>query len=223
MRCQTFKFSTAIAFMLAVCAEGAFAQVSFDKGIKAGLNISRFDSRDSESRVGLILGGFLTVEFTELFALQPELYYAMKGGRYVEEFLVPAPLGQTATVHAKWDLLLPYFEIPVLAKVSIGEYEGFHPALFLGPFFAVNAGGLATLDLEGSEAKLGISPLSDIDYGLTGGAAVSYLISGRKISLDVRYNLGLHVAFTTYTNVNGMEKVREVKTRTLSILVACSL
>ncbi len=70
-------------------------------GIKAGLNIISARSNQAEglsANAGFIVGGFLDFSFHEIFVLQPEILFSLKGGS---------------------DWSINYLEMPVLLKIVI--------------------------------------------------------------------------------------------------------
>ncbi len=58
---------------------GSFAQ-GIDVGIKAGANFSTLtDVPDVSTRTGFLIGGFVTLKFTEKMALQGDILYSQQG------------------------------------------------------------------------------------------------------------------------------------------------
>ena len=56
-------------------------------GVKAGINIANVsgdDVENADSKLGLIGGGFLTYKISDMFAIQPELLFTMKGSKSKE-------------------------------------------------------------------------------------------------------------------------------------------
>ena len=74
-----------IAFVIMALATAASAQESSKYlGIKGGLNMFKLhgdDVEDAKSLYSFAIGGFITYNFNEMFALQPEIYYSVKGAR----------------------------------------------------------------------------------------------------------------------------------------------
>ena len=67
-----------IVFTVLVSA-GSFAQ-GIDVGIKAGANFSTLtDVPDVSTRTGFLIGGFVTLKFTEKMALQGDILYSQQG------------------------------------------------------------------------------------------------------------------------------------------------
>ena len=59
------------------------AQSNLRIGPTIGLNFANIGGKDASSnlssRTGLYIGGFMTYQFSDLLALQPEIVYSMKG------------------------------------------------------------------------------------------------------------------------------------------------
>ena len=109
------KFIT-IFLITILSSSGVFAQKknrsSF--GIKSGINFStlRLDGTGSgawktEWKTGLVAGGFVNIQISNRFAIQPEFLYSSMGGH-----LVNATVGTDR-------YRLNYFSIPIQAKIKI--------------------------------------------------------------------------------------------------------
>ena len=67
--------------MLFLATAFSFSQeIAF--GVKAGLSLSNLTNSRLNVRPGLVIGGFANIRFNDYVALQPELQYAMQGGKY---------------------------------------------------------------------------------------------------------------------------------------------
>jgi hypothetical protein len=169
MRLKFFGLALLACAGLTALAPGAFAQ-SFDLGLEAGTNFSTLVGKDlssvgnvNASRMGLVGGGYLALNFGPSFALRPEILYEQKGA---------AVSGTTTTTE------LDYIEVPVLLKLGLGT-PVFNPNILLGPAFSWN-----TL----AKGPAGTIPnVNSSDVGLVGGIEIDldkFLVSGR-------YELGL--------------------------------
>ena len=105
---------------------GVFSQkkIRSSLGIKSGINFStlRLDGSGSGAwktawKTGLVAGGFVNVQISNRFAIQPEFIYSSMGGH-----LVSSGLGTDR-------YRLNYFSIPILAKIKICK----HAAAVVGP------------------------------------------------------------------------------------------
>ena len=126
-------------------------------GVEAGIDLSNLYgdvARDMfGSRLGIAGGAFLNLPLGAFAALQPEILYEQKGGRFNGSFYQ-----------------LDYVEIPVLLNITFGT-PAFNPGLLLGPAFG---------DIVASQ---GVPKTIDhFDLGLVAGIQVNFsavFISGR--------------------------------------------
>lgn len=168
------------ALLVMLVAASVSAQTSQKFGIKGGLNIFKFygdDVGDVDYLTSYALGFSYSYNFSELFALQPELFYSKKGWK---NDVIKLQEG--------------YVEIPVLFKVSFPiTGQAWKPNLYAGPYLAFLIG-----------AKLGEEDVKDqlnsTDAGLVVGAGVDVAaIAEQSLSLDFRYSIG----FTKVTADGG--------------------
>jgi hypothetical protein len=190
---------TVIALSLFVGLTGIFAQTAttgiIGKGVKVGLNMAKAtggDVQDAKMYMGFAVGGFMTYAFSDMFAVQPELQYTMKGSKY--------DAGGTTT-KAK----LSYIEIPILAKVMLSGGEKIKPSFYAGP----GIGFLMSAKYEDEDIK---DNMKSTDLGLIGGVGVDYLMGAHKITFDLRYEAGL-------TKLDDTEAKADIKNSCISILV----
>jgi len=183
-------------------------------GLKAGVNMANFsgddvdiEGADKKMRLGFSAGGFVTYSISEMFALQPEVFYTMKGAKYEAE---------DGDVTFKYD----YLEIPVLAKVTIPTEGNIAPNLFIGPALAINlsAKAKADVDIGGYEAGVELDVkdwTKSTDFGLVFGAGVDIGMPHSAITVDGRYVLGLA---TTHEAEEGEEE-EDIKNGVISFMV----
>ncbi len=98
-------------------------------GAKGGVNFSSVngdDADDVSSRTGFHIGGVVNVEFSELFAIQPEVIYSSQG------FSQDIDLFDLGAVEAT--AKLDYLNIPVLADITVVEGLSIQG----GPQFGIN-------------------------------------------------------------------------------------
>lgn len=174
---------TVLALAMLLGASNLFAQTTglIGKGIKVGLNLTNITGSDAPDKtsmkIGFVGGGYITYAFSDLFAIQPEVLYAMKGYKY--DYTNPIT-DATETFSVK----LNYIEIPVLGKVLLSGGEKFKPNFYAGPAF----GFLMSAKNEDIDIK---DNLKSMDIGLIGGAGADYLMGTSKITFDIRYEVGL--------------------------------
>ncbi len=137
---------------------------SISAGPKAGINISHWggDDFDTQSRAGMHIGGFAVLEFSERFALQPELLFSSQGAK------VESP-----------DINLPvnYLNLPILAKVMV--YEGLY--FNIGPQIAF----LLSAKEDGMNTQ---EEYKSTDFGVVIGAGYQLPMGAH---VQVRYNAGI--------------------------------
>ncbi len=165
-------------------------------GIKLGVSSAKFHSDDladleallgldSKSRIGLCAGGFITFNITEMFAIQPEVLYTMKGAKYESEIF-----GETLKI---W-INLAYLEIPVLAKIIVPTPGRVKPSIFAGPVFALKLSSKIKFEALGQSSEEDIENMKGREFGLIIGAGLDFgfgALGKGKMTLDIRYNLAL--------------------------------
>lgn len=102
-------------------------------GIKGGINIAKYTGDDADgggitsaSRLAFSAGFFLVINIAEMFALQPELIYSIKGTNLEYDGLTGLEK------HS-----LNYIEIPVLAKLLLPISASSNFNFFVGSYLAV--------------------------------------------------------------------------------------
>lgn len=161
---KTILFAAAIVLTQLLNAQ----RNSVEWGIKGGVNAANFKiepSFNSDSRIGLHLGGLAHIHVSEHFAIQPELMFSGQGADYGNDR------------EDKFN----YLNLPVLAQVMFGE--GFR--VQTGP----QAGLLVNAKSENGNAESDIDDnFNRGDFAWTFGGGY---LSRSGLGLDVRYNLGI--------------------------------
>ena len=202
-------FAIVVVFTLSsasVSAQGLTA------GLKAGMNIANVHGDDVKlaealgfevsSNIGLCAGGFITYTLNDMFAIQPELLFTMKGAK-----IEGAGYKETVKVN--------YLEIPVLAKLSIPTPGTVKPSLFVGPSLAIKLSAKVEWEEAGESGEEDISEeVKSTDFGLVFGGGVDFALGQGKLTIDARYTLGL-------TKVREPEEGEEIdmKNGAISIMV----
>ena len=131
----------ALALALALSANPVQAQVTV--GPMAGVSIYTFTGSDANiygedlganfsktSRVGFLVGGFAEFEFGTVFAIEPQLLWVQKGGKYDIDLTDGSGSGSLT-------FKLDYIQVPVLFKAEYRKAgQDFAPSLFAGPAVA---------------------------------------------------------------------------------------
>jgi hypothetical protein len=181
------KKGLAIVLVMAVTvllSSAAFGQLTA-YGPKLGLNLAKLSGDDVEKskiKTGVAIGGFATFGFGEIFALQPELYYSMKGDKE-DGFVGEIPATRT--------IKLSYLEVPVLAKVNLPTQSKVKPALFAGPSLGIKLGSKVKIEAGGQSQEATLEDIKSIDLGLVVGIGIDFKMTNGTICLDGRYTMGL--------------------------------
>lgn len=178
-------FIFSVLSVLLYCPEAAQAQDS-RIGIKGGVNVSNFYSNevgDQNIRTGFNVGLFTELAVSEYFSIQPEVLLSTKGNRttYGENDGVLDFVGTEGEVQTNFT----YIDIPVLAKVTLGEVLNIHA----GPYASYLLGATTSTDgdlAEGSE-ELDRDNFNNWDFGVAAGVGLDF----SAVTIGVRYNLGL--------------------------------
>lgn len=153
--------------ILSVAAIFAFGFASAQDtkfGLKGGLNLANFTDDGFTIKAGVNFGGFAEVKINSSFAIQPELIFSMQGAK-----------------KDSYSFSTNYINIPVMAKVTLGE--GF--SLQAGPQLGVLVSAIASANGVDVDVK---SDLKTIDFGLNVGAGYDV---NENIMIDARYNFGV--------------------------------
>lgn len=168
-----------VSFMLVSLS---YAQMQL--GVKAGLNLANLsgdDIEDTDARTGFAGGVFFMYQFSEMFAIQPEIYYTMKGA--TQKDVIPG-----VDVEVKGD----YIEIPVLLKLIIPlKGSGVRPAIFAGPSLSFNTSAKMKMEYLGTTVEEDMEDIKSTDFGLVFGAGIGFPVGNGELGFDARYILGL--------------------------------
>jgi Outer membrane protein beta-barrel domain len=149
-----------------------------------------------KTRTGVSLGAFLNVPGTDVFSIQPEMHYVMKGSKQDLEFAAtvdPGGLNIPLTVPGELQWQLNYIEIPILMKLTIPTQGSISPCLLAGPALAFRTSSKVKLRAVGIEESEDIKDLiKSTDLGLVLGGGVDFRMSPTTVlNVDARYNLGM--------------------------------
>lgn len=177
-----------------------------EKGLGIGLNLSGLHgttvSQEASRKLGFTIGGFITYSLSNSFAIQPEIYYAMRGAKMKEHYY-----GATSI---SYSVNLSYLEIPILARLRFSTQGKIIPQVFGGPFFSITLSGKE----KGDGWENNIQDLRGYDYGLVFGGGIIFPLGQRNLRVDIRYNVGLATI-----DANENPKFREsIKNNSFSIL-----
>ena len=171
-----------------------------ESGLKAGATLS-FAGENSaiynaSNLFAAKVGFFYSIPISESISVQPEIYFAMKGGKYYS-----AAQRSTESAH------LNYIEIPLLLNVELLKQK---LEIYLGPYVGFLIGS-KEIDRE-HDWTWRENEVKDYDYGVSLGAR--FFIT-KVVFLDFQFNNGL--AKVVYDP--NPESERFHKNRTLSLLI----
>lgn len=210
----------AIVLLLSISSL-ASAQGLTGYGVKAGLNLANisedwsddWDGVDKKMRMGFCVGGFVTYSINEMFAVQPEALYTMKGAKW-----------ESSDEGWNDEEKLTYLEIPVLAKITIPTQGNIAPNLFVGPALGIllSAKYHEEWDSESHEHDIK-DEMKSTEFALVLGAGAEIGMPHSAITIDGRYTLGLTNTCEPYTDPEtGEETECDEKNGVISFIVGYS-
>lgn len=174
------------------------------KGITLGLNFAESSGRfvsDLSYKKGICAGGFVVYSFSDMYSIQTELLYSVKGYKIdKQDFKVNATF--------------KYLEFPLLLKYMALKNEAFKTNLLIGPSLGYSLDATFTSKFTSFSDFGEIQNFRDFDFGAIIGLNVSIPTNIGDIILDIRYNLGL---------LSWDEKRDEFKNRAITTMVGYSL
>ncbi len=177
-----------LLFVLSIFSIMSFAQMQ--AGLKAGLNLANLSGDDAgspDSKTAFAFGGFFAYQFSPMFAIQPEIYYSMKGATDNMTFE-----GATVDITYTFD----YIEIPLLLKFMIPiQGSNIKPAIFAGPHVAINTTAKVKAEYQGDSQEEDIEDFKSSEFGLQFGGGVGFPVGKGELGFDIRYIMGLSTIF----------------------------
>lgn len=181
----------ALSLVALMFATSVFA-MNFSVGAKGNIGIATtIQSYDGEPAEDILpvfsgsIGGVFGIQFTEMFALEPEVMFHFGNGySYEDEWL-----GKTA----KWSYNWTTLEIPVMFKAKFAVGNG-HFAVAVGPQFNFLLGDInGKLEPDGDTDSISADDLGFNTFTLGIGAGVEYglpvgpgdLVFGVRWQMDV--------------------------------------
>ena len=192
-------------------------------GLRGGMNLSKFvgDDAASESSTKLRMGASLSLLRVGPVSLNPEVYYAQRGGRQIAPASEPNPLVQA------YDFSMNYLEVPLLVKLSLVKVGPIRPYIAGGPVYAwqlecdVSLIGLTSeteQDCEDDTFTNARTAIKNADTGIMAGAGIDFNVFGiGAITLDARLVRGLD-RITEDSSAGG-----DVKSQAVSLMLGYSI
>ena len=175
---------SALVLVLLLPALTAGAQVKPRFGIKGGMNMSTLrgdDLSDLDTRNGIALGVFATLDMPHGFALQPEILYTQWGAKF-EPDIIPGEY--------KWEYRFNYVAINLLARFTFDLHGPVAPIVFVGPSLALSTSSKLEFEHEGESYEFDINNVKGMHLGLVLGGGVQAALHKVLVTLDARYTLG---------------------------------
>lgn len=189
---KKFFLSITIVFLFAATSL-VDAQTNLSFGPTVALNFASFNGKDAPSgtsaKTGMAIGGFMNYQFSDMFSLQPELLFSMKGS-------------SGATGGVNYTFTTNYIEVPVLLKlyIPLAGKTPVKPMLYAGPAFAFNVASSVEASANGQTANQDLkNQTKGFDLGLAFGGGVGFKVGTGELAFSLRYTLGL----TTTDNSGG--------------------
>ena len=175
--------------------------LNYKLGPKVGINIAsvvgddaNFFGMDLDSRTGFAGGIFFMYQFSDLFAIQPEAYYTMKGA--------------TLKINgADLTFSFDYIEVPFLLKLIIPvEGSNIRPSVFAGPSVGINTTAKITGEANGESDEHDLKDdTKSTDFSLAFGGGIGFMVGSNELGFDVRYILGLSSIDDTSSNADDIK------------------
>ena len=172
-----------IVALVALCVAALLPQtLSAGFGIKGGYSLSKFTTApvggifsNMPSPVG---GIFFSLGLGPL-AIQPEVLYVRMGGKI--EILEDS-------LEERFD----YIQVPVLLKLNVIPVGPIRPFIYAGGYgaYLLKANEVTLIDGVTDESVV-TEDYQKYDYGVVGGAGLTFKLPGISISIEGRYNYGL--------------------------------
>jgi len=151
-------------------------------GILGGVNLFTFGGSDvsgAKSRTSFFAGASLNVPLSSQFYVQPEVLYSGEGGKF-----------ESAGVTD--EIKIGYLRVPVLLGINLTPSARTGVRVFAGPEVGIK------LSCDLAETSGGVtqsvscgSQIKSFDFGVTGGAGLTFHMPRFNITVDGRYTLGL--------------------------------
>lgn len=168
-----------MALMAFIATTASFAQWSVGSITvqpKIGINGANItDADNSDSRIGLVLGGEFEYRVSPIFSLSAGALYSMQGCKGTAE----DDDGNTGDVSLKLD----YINVPILANVYV--VKGLAIKLGIQPGF--NVRHKATATVSGVNVTTNLPGIKSVDFSIPIGVSYEF----NRFVIDGRYNLGV--------------------------------
>ena len=156
-------------------------------GVKAGLNLSTWSYDDASLRPGFHAGGFATVQFSRMFAVQPEVMYSMEGAAWegkLDAFgFSLANAKVTSTVHKLNVPVMSQFTPISMLTIEAGPQFGFN--LAVSHHIKSNIAGIVETE---SDVDVDKENYNMFEMGIAAGLKLNLT---RNMAIGARYVYGI--------------------------------
>jgi hypothetical protein len=181
-------------------------QSPISAGIKIGFNSSKMITEianvneiQDASKNGLLAGVFVRINLSK-FYLQPEVYYAKKGG----SFQYTNSLNAIFTQQNDFNTI----DIPVLVGLKLIDLKVVNLRIMAGPMVSLIIGKDIKYQLNGIETSFSGSPTEDFKnkiWGIQAGMGIDVL----NFTLDIKYEWGIN-NISDYNDMTAKSKIINV-------------
>ena len=185
-------------------------------GVKGGVNFSNLRGSNElidflddaglghKIRVGYHFGGYVKIELSERFFLQPELLFSLQGStQKINDVSLQDELGNVIsnTIDVRINNNLSYLNVPIMAKYYLNDEISVEAGPQIGYMLSgkfhnkiIDDGGLSDEIIEsfGGEGKVDIENKKELDLGLCVGLGYDFR---KNFNLGLRYNYGFTKVF----------------------------
>ena len=209
---KRYKLTIVLVVMIMFSAQVIYAEgktIGFMGGLSItnsyGEDVNTGDDDDLvfDSKKGFCGGFFLCIPVNNIFSVQPELLYSMKGV-HTEDVID----GNDTDIYFNFN----YIEIPVLAKVMIPVEGSIHPNIFLGPSIGYNFSSKIKIEMLGVSGEGDIEKVKELELGVVIGGGLDFDVGIGQLVFDGRYVLGL-------TTTDDSEAQEDFKNKAITFMI----
>ena len=214
-RLAVISSMTLLAFI--ICLPTSHAGGKWEIGPTFGVNFATLDGDDVSDTMLFVtdqhgslfrgrVGAFGRLCLTDNFAIQMELVYVQKGGKWEEEEVF-----NDSTFKASHLVDLNFIEIPLLVRFSVPTQSRISPFFFGGGSIGFNNASAWDLkltgEIDGDEATFlhryfdHIENVRKTQFNLIIGGGVGLELGKNQLEFAVSYSMGLNNAFEDYENI----------------------
>ncbi|PWA09105.1 outer membrane beta-barrel protein [Flavobacterium laiguense] len=186
------KRNLIIAFFVLTGILQSNAQVTFKPGINAGLNVSKIQNTNLDSKLGFYFGAFGALKLSSFYTLQPEISYSVQGGKGTvvgTDVFYDNQTGYETYMYKEGEaeLALSYISSATINKFNLNKSL----YVLVGPFVDILVGSSSSVDLD-NNYNIYISKGEDIDFGIIGGVGFNF---NKGLALESRIKIGTRDAY----------------------------